>query len=186
MTTCDCHCRPKRAETRSTCTFSLSLTWLDSHLSWNPDEHRQLIHSSSIAVMSFYPGQGFNGSAPQQTNGYPPQSYSPVPPRPGYPPQQGYGPPGPAHGGGYGAPPQQMAPYGYNNPPPQPQAGYGYGPPQQPNGYPGPRPGMPTINSNSYVHGNSNAPRPPPTTPQAFGNGAPGAYSEPPPIFTFG
>jgi metacaspase-1 len=148
--------------------------------------------------MSFYPGQGFSGAAPHRNNGYPPQSYSPVPPQPGYPPQQGYGPPGPAYGAGYGAPPPpQQAPYGYNvglmasqqcstnsclqNPPPQPQGGYGYGPPQQPNGYPGPRPGVPTMNSNPYVHGNAQAPRPPPAAPQSFGNGAPGAYSKSPP-----
>ena len=142
--------------------------------------------------MSYYPGQGFSGAGPHQSNGYPPVAYSP---QPGYPPQQGYGPPGPAYGVGYGAPPPQQAPYGYNvgsksllstsvsnsylqNPSPQPQGGYDYRPPQQPNGYPGPRPGILTTNSNPYVHGNSHAPRPPPTAPQAFGNGAPGAYSE--------
>ena len=142
--------------------------------------------------MSYYPGQGFSGAGPQQNNGYPPHSYSP---QPGYHPQQGYGPPGQAYGGGYGAPPPQQPPYGYNvgmkvilinsvpnprlqNPPRQPQGGYGYGTPQQPNGYPGPRPGMPTINSNPYAHGNHQAPRPPPTAPQSFGQGAPGAYSK--------
>jgi metacaspase-1 len=32
---------------------------------------------------------------------------------------------------------------------------------------------MPSVNSNSYVHGNHNAPPPPPVGPQSFGNGAP-------------
>ncbi len=36
---------------------------------------------------------------------------------------------------------------------------------------------MPTANSNSYVHGNSNAPAPPPETPQQFSSEAPLDYT---------
>lgn len=36
---------------------------------------------------------------------------------------------------------------------------------------------MPTINSNSYSHGNQHAPPPPPTGPQSFGHGAPQNYA---------
>lgn len=36
---------------------------------------------------------------------------------------------------------------------------------------------MPTVNSNSYNHGNNAAPPPPPTGPQSFGHGAPQNYA---------
>ncbi|RYP00658.1 hypothetical protein DL766_010203 [Monosporascus sp. MC13-8B] len=36
---------------------------------------------------------------------------------------------------------------------------------------------MPSVNSNSYTHGNSHAPPPPPSGPQHFGHGAPQGYS---------
>jgi metacaspase-1 len=36
---------------------------------------------------------------------------------------------------------------------------------------------MPTVNSNSYMHGNQTAPAPPPTGPQQFGRGAPQGYA---------
>ena len=38
-------------------------------------------------------------------------------------------------------------------------------------------PGLPTVNSNAYVHGNHQAPAPPPSTPQGFGHGAPQNYN---------
>jgi hypothetical protein len=34
------------------------------------------------------------------------------------------------------------------------------------------------MNSNPYAQGNAHGPQPPPTTPQPFGGGAPGSYSE--------
>jgi len=36
---------------------------------------------------------------------------------------------------------------------------------------------MPSVNSNAFVHGNTNAPPPPPQTMQAFGHGAPQGYN---------
>ncbi|KAL2404921.1 Metacaspase-1A [Exophiala dermatitidis] len=146
--------------------------------------------------MSYYPGQGGFGAQQHSGGGYGyPPSHSPQPyPPQGYPqgpyppsqspqqyPPQGYGPPPPQN---YGPPPMyshpspQVAPYGYNNPPPPQSGGYGgYGsPPPQPNGYPGPRPGMPSYNQSQYSQGNSAGPRPPPTTPQQFGHGAPAGY----------
>jgi hypothetical protein len=36
---------------------------------------------------------------------------------------------------------------------------------------------MPSVNSNAYVHGNPNAPPPPPQAMQSFGHGAPQGYS---------
>ncbi|KAM0322428.1 hypothetical protein ACHAQA_009495 [Verticillium albo-atrum] len=143
--------------------------------------------------MSGYPGQGYHGGGyhngpPQQR--YPPQQQQQQQPPGGYyPPQQptynGYqqprpGPPaGPGSGYGYNQPPPQQQYGGYNGPPPQqqqqqPPYNGGYGPPQ-PN-Y-NSRPAMPTVNSNAYVHGNQNAPAPPPTTPQQFGHGAPSGYA---------
>ncbi|MCJ1250279.1 Ca(2+)-dependent cysteine protease [Trapelia coarctata] len=101
---------------------------------------------------------------PQQ---YPPQGYSQYPPQ-SPPPPQGYGyqssPPPPMYNGGYQQPPPQTG-YGYGPPPPQ-------GPP-----YSGGRPPMPSVNSNAFVHGNTNAPPPPPQTMQAFGHGAPQGYN---------
>ncbi|KAG7136004.1 Metacaspase-1 like protein [Verticillium longisporum] len=125
--------------------------------------------------MSGYPGQGYHGGQ-HQGGYYPPQqpTYNGYQqPRPGPPPGAGPGP-----GYGYNQPPPQQY-GGYNGPPPpqqqqqQPYNG-GYGPPQ-PN-Y-NSRPAMPTVNSNAYVHGNHNAPAPPPTTPQQFGHGAPSNYN---------
>ncbi|KAK4228194.1 caspase domain-containing protein [Podospora fimiseda] len=119
--------------------------------------------------MSGYPGAGYGGGyAPppqqQQYGGYyPPQNY-------GF--QQG---PPPAHGPQYGyqQPPPPQQPYGYQQPPPQ---GYPQHPPQQPPQHYG-RPAMPSVNSNSFVHGNHQAPPPPPQTPQHFGYGAPQGYA---------
>lgn len=137
--------------------------------------------------MSGFPGQGYNGGG-----------YHNGPPRQQYPPQQGppggYYPPQPTYNGGYqqqqqrpGPPPGQgyggynqpsPQPYSYNRPAPPPQQSYGGGP----GGYPpqpsyNSRPGMPSVNSNAYVHGNHNAPAPPPTAPQQFGHGAPSNYN---------
>ena len=36
---------------------------------------------------------------------------------------------------------------------------------------------MPSVNSNAFVHGNPNAPPPPPQTMQSFGQGAPADYA---------
>ncbi|KAI0121652.1 caspase domain-containing protein [Xylariales sp. AK1849] len=103
-------------------------------------------------------------------------------------------------GGGYGAPPQQPQyqqnyyngpPQGYSGYPPQDQPYYNQGPPQpyynqgppqaQYSGhsqqYARPPSGLPTVNSNSYNHGNHAAPPPPPTGPQSFGYGAPQNYA---------
>ncbi|KAM0497869.1 hypothetical protein ACHAPB_006641 [Verticillium nonalfalfae] len=134
--------------------------------------------------MSGYPGQGYHGGGyhngpPQQS--YPPQQQHQQHQGGYYPPQQptynGYQQPRPGPPPGAGPGPG----YGYNQPPPQQYGGYngppyngGYGPPQ-PN-Y-NSRPAMPTVNSNAYVHGNHNAPAPPPTTPQQFGHGAPSNYN---------
>ncbi|KAL2752217.1 hypothetical protein ACRALDRAFT_1078245 [Sodiomyces alcalophilus JCM 7366] len=148
--------------------------------------------------MSGYPGQGYQGG--YRRSGPPPQPYPPQAQGGYYPPQPSYntyqpGPSQPPPGPGYGYSPQQPSPqpYGYNHPPPQqplqpppqhPQQHPQQHPPQQPyNGYPPPqpsygnRPAMPTVHSNAYVHGNHNAPAPPPTTPQQFGHGAPNNYS---------
>ncbi|KAK5061160.1 hypothetical protein LTR84_007702 [Exophiala bonariae] len=144
--------------------------------------------------MSYYPGQGGYGAQQHQGGGGYGYSQSP---QPGYPSggynQGGYPPPSHSpqpqynqnYGPGYGQPPPQVAPYGYNNPPPQSQGGYGgYGSPSpQPNGYPGPRPGMPTTYNNSGYqqsnqnHGGRTNPPPPPSAPQQFGHGAPSNYS---------
>ncbi|ETS85512.1 Metacaspase-1 [Pestalotiopsis fici W106-1] len=89
----------------------------------------------------------------------------------------------------YGAYPQGQPYYNQGHPPPQqPQYAYHQGPPQQQqqqqqqpqhggynNAYG--RPPMPTVNSNSYNHGNHAAPPPPPTGPQSFGHGAPTNYA---------
>ncbi|KAK2044299.1 hypothetical protein LZ31DRAFT_554411 [Colletotrichum somersetense] len=117
--------------------------------------------------MSGYPGQygGYQGGPPQQQYA-PSGGYYP-------PPQQGYSGYPPA-GSGYGYQQPSPQPYGYNQPPPQPQYG-GYQHPPQPN-YNN-RPGVPTANSNAYMHGNHNAPPPPPTAPQQFGHGAPSGYT---------
>ncbi|KAL2024782.1 hypothetical protein VTK56DRAFT_5603 [Thermocarpiscus australiensis] len=122
--------------------------------------------------MAGYPGAGYNtgGYAPppqqQYTGYYPPPAYGyqqpppPTPPHPGYPYQH----PIPPYG--YQQPPPP--PHGYHAPPPPtpPQ------PPQPPNNYG--RPSMPTVNSNSYVHGNHSAPPPPPQAPQHYGYGSHG------------
>jgi hypothetical protein len=118
-------------------------------------------------MMAGYPGASYNtggyGAPPpqQQFAGYyqqPPQGYG------------GYQQPPQAPGSyGYQQPQQPQQPYGYQQPAPQ---GYANHPPQQYN-----RPAMPTVNSNSYVHGNHAAPPPPPQTPQHFGYGAPQNYA---------
>ncbi|KAI0190726.1 caspase domain-containing protein [Xylaria flabelliformis] len=85
---------------------------------------------------------------------------------------------------GYNGYPQQGQPtqqYGYNQPPQQPYYSQGP-PPQQSGGYNNgsnhySRPPMPTVNSNSYNHGNYAAPPPPPAGPQHFGHGAPQNYA---------
>ncbi|KAI0397493.1 caspase domain-containing protein [Xylariaceae sp. FL0594] len=109
-----------------------------------------------------YPG----GYAPPQHQQPPPQhaNYYAQPP-------QGY------HG--YPQPPQQ--PY-YSQPPPPQQHQQQQPPPQlqqqqQHGSYQYGRPYMPTANSNSYNHGNYNAPPPPPSGPQHFGHGAPQGYA---------
>ncbi|KAI9784425.1 MAG: Ca(2+)-dependent cysteine protease [Peltula sp. TS41687] len=111
------------------------------------------------------PPQGY----PPSGNQYPPPGYS------GYPPP---GPPPPQSGYFQQPPPPQPPQYGgFQSPPPQ--QGYGGYPPQQgppPPSY-GNRPGLPSVSSNSYIHGNPNAPPPPPSGAQTFGTGAPQGYS---------
>lgn len=145
--------------------------------------------------MAFYPGQGYQGGQqqggyPGQQQQYPPQGYgSPQPyPQQGY---SGYGapqaPPSPQPPYGQNRPPSHSTqpPYngGYNQGPPPLQPGYGYGPPQggppPPNGGPqyGGRPGLPSVDQNSYVNGNHNAPPPPPSGAVSFGHGAPQGYN---------
>lgn len=124
-------------------------------------------------MSSGYPGQGYHGAyggpSPgqyQQQGGYypPPQGYNgyhagPPPQGPGF---GGYQQPSPQpYGGNYNQQPQHQ--FGGYNASPQPHGGYG-------------RPGMPTANSNSYVHGNHSAPAPPPLNPVPFGGGAPQGY----------
>ncbi|KAH7085592.1 caspase domain-containing protein [Paraphoma chrysanthemicola] len=136
-----------------------------------------------------YPGQqyhnSYGGPPPQQQ-----QQYGGPPPQ-GYPPQQNYGAPPPQQGYGYGAPASPQPPfnnygqptpppqqYGYNQgPPPQQYGGYGAPPPQGAPQQQPPRPGMPSVNSNQWTHGNHNAPPPPPQGAQQFGHGAPNGYS---------
>ncbi|KAI0969157.1 caspase domain-containing protein [Xylaria arbuscula] len=111
-----------------------------------------------------------------------PGGYAP-PPQQQQPQQHGnfYHPPAPQAYNGYpqqGQPPQQ---YGYNQPPQQPYFDQGP-PPQQHGGYNNTpnqygRMSMPTVNSNSYNHGNYGAPPPPPSGPQHFGHGAPQNYA---------
>ncbi|KAI1180980.1 caspase domain-containing protein [Nemania sp. FL0916] len=107
------------------------------------------------------------------------------------PPQQQHQQQPPPHPGnyyqqppqGYGGYPQQQPPpqqYAYGQPAQQPY--YNQGTPQPHGGYHNPqnqygRPPMPTANSNSYNHGNYNAPPPPPSGPQHFGSGAPQNYA---------
>ncbi|RBQ79746.1 hypothetical protein VDGD_08749 [Verticillium dahliae] len=130
----------------------------------------------------------------------PPQSYGghdyhrpppgPPPPEanyaapPGPPPSRGdYRPPsGPPGGRNYGygqAPPDAHPDRAYsrqysppNYPPPSGLDVYGY-PVNRPDSN---RPHMPTVNSNSYLHGNRSAPPPPPSGIQQFGHGAPEGY----------
>ncbi|KFY95423.1 hypothetical protein V500_02781 [Pseudogymnoascus sp. VKM F-4518 (FW-2643)] len=120
--------------------------------------------------MSGYPGAGYGGGGGY---GGPPQQY---------PPQQHYQSPPPLQYGGY-APPQQQYDGYQQGPPPRQQelygasttiGGYG-GVPLNRQDYD--RPGIPTANSNAYVHGNHQAPPPPPNAPQSFGQGAPQNYS---------
>ncbi|KAK0516971.1 hypothetical protein JMJ35_000126 [Cladonia borealis] len=141
--------------------------------------------------MSFFPGQGQQHSYPPQQAFYngPPQNYGPPPqnygpPPQGFPPQNGYPPQGfPPQG----YPPQQPSPQpGYAYPPrPQsggfqqgpPTAGFGYGPPAPGGPEYGGRPGLPSVHTNAFVHGNPNAPPPPPQGALQFSNGAPQGYS---------
>ncbi|KXJ89426.1 metacaspase-1 [Microdochium bolleyi] len=77
-----------------------------------------------------------------------------------------------SHGYNQQAPPQNYnGSYSQGAPPPQ-QGSYNH----SPQGQYGRPPAMPTANSNSWSHGNNNAPRPPPSTPQSFGHGAPQNY----------
>ncbi|KAL2013982.1 hypothetical protein VTN00DRAFT_1507 [Thermoascus crustaceus] len=146
--------------------------------------------------MSYYPPYSGPPGYPPPQQPYPPPNYgSPQPypsPQHGYGGYPGQGPPPPVNNPyGYthtpspqsynGSPAQYNG--GYNRPPPP---GPGYGPPpgpppvsQPPNGGPAyhGRPGIPNAYQNSYNHGNPNAPPPPPTTPVAFGHGAPQGYS---------
>ncbi|KAI1848353.1 hypothetical protein JX265_008867 [Neoarthrinium moseri] len=71
-------------------------------------------------------------------------------------------------------PPQQQY-YSQGPPPPQQQQHHH----QHHGSYGGQygRPAMPTVNSNSYAHGNLGAPAPPPSGPQSFGHGAPQNYA---------
>ncbi|EAA30484.2 metacaspase-1B [Neurospora crassa OR74A] len=123
--------------------------------------------------MSGYPGAGYNGG------GYVP------PPQPQY---GGYYPPQPAYNAYQQPPPQQQQYMVYHQPSPGPQQHQHWNPQQQtpaPQGYGNPpnshygRPeaNMPTVNSNSYAHGNHQAPPPPPQAPQQFGYGAPADYA---------
>ncbi|TDZ33566.1 Metacaspase-1B [Colletotrichum trifolii] len=117
--------------------------------------------------MSGYPGHygGYQGGPPPQQQYAPQGGYYP-------PPQQGYG--GyPPQGSGYNYQQPSPQPYGYNQPSPQQQ----YGNYHQPQSNHNNRPGMPTATSNAYMHGNHNAPPPPPSAPQQFGHGAPNNYS---------
>jgi len=116
-------------------------------------------------------------------SGYPGYQTSYGAPPPGaLPPQaQGYYPPPQQNYNGYAPPPSQPTygyqssqPYGFNSGPPPQQQQYGYN--TAPQGHYG-RPNIPTATSNSYMHGNSHAPRPPPATPQHFGTGAPTNYA---------
>ncbi|KAG7284144.1 hypothetical protein NEMBOFW57_010505 [Staphylotrichum longicolle] len=112
--------------------------------------------------MSGYPaGYNAGGYAPPPQQQY--AGYYPLKSSQGYGYQQTPTPQGP----GYGY--QQPVPaYGYHQQPAQ-----GYHPQQSaPNNYG--RPTMPTVNSNSYVHGNHNAPPPPPQTTQHYGLGSHG------------
>ncbi|KAJ9138546.1 Caspase domain-containing protein [Coniochaeta hoffmannii] len=113
--------------------------------------------------MSGYPGTGYSGSA-YGSHGTQPSYYPPQQPSYG-----GYQQPPPT---GYGYQPSPQ-PYGYQQPPPQQYGGY-HAPPQSQ--YAG-RPGIASVNTNSYVHGNHNAPPPPPAAPQQFGHGAPQGYA---------
>ena len=83
------------------------------------------------------------------------------------------------------------AKYSFQTPPPT--AGQGYGPPGPGGPQYGGRPGklestfaaiyvnkcsgLPSVSSNAYVHGNHNAPPPPPQAMQSFGQGAPQGYA---------
>ncbi|KAI1349231.1 caspase domain-containing protein [Xylaria sp. FL0043] len=99
-----------------------------------------------------HPGNYYHPPAPQGYNGYPQQGHTP----------QQYG---------YSQPPPPQQPYYSQGPPPQQHGGYNNNPSQYG------RIQMPTVNSNSYNHGNYSAPPPPPSGPQHFGHGAPQNYA---------
>lgn len=113
--------------------------------------------------MSGYPTYQASYGAPP-TGAYPPQGYYSTQ-QPAY---NGYAGPTPPAAYGYQSPPQ---PYAFN-PVPQQYGGYN-APPQGQYG----RSDVPTTHSNSYMHGNHNAPPPPPAQPQHFGTGAPSNYA---------
>ncbi|KAI1277841.1 caspase domain-containing protein [Xylaria sp. FL0933] len=103
-----------------------------------------------------HPGNYYHPPAPQGYNGYPQQGHTP----------QQYG---------YSQPPPPQQPYYSQGPPPQQHGGYNNNPSQY--GRIPSRSEMPTVNSNSYNHGNYSAPPPPPSGPQHFGHGAPQNYA---------
>ncbi|KAF3942099.1 Metacaspase-1A [Dactylella cylindrospora] len=136
-----------------------------------------------------------SGPPPQGGGYYPPpgqqqQPYYSPPNQYGSPPPQPYGAPPPQQYGNYGPPPGP--PRGEYYPPPNQQQGYGYGPPPGPppqGGYyppnvqhvhhntddwghtEGPRPNMPTYQSNDWNKGNHHAPPPMKMEAQAFAPG---------------
>nr|ANM86391.1 caspase-like protein [Cladonia uncialis subsp. uncialis]AUW31126.1 putative caspase-like protein [Cladonia uncialis subsp. uncialis] len=150
---------------------------------------------------SYPPQQAYYNGPPQNYGPPPPQNYGPPPQ--GYPPQNGYPPQGyPPQG----YPPQQPSPQpGYAYPPRPQSGGYQqvlklsstYNMAESDHARRGhQRPVMamrlllqedqsteedpvrlPSVHSNAYVHGNPNAPPPPPQGMQGFGNGAPQGYN---------
>ncbi|KAF3907181.1 Metacaspase-1A [Orbilia brochopaga] len=160
-------------------------------MSYYPGSHA---HGQGQQGQQYYPPQG---QPPPQQGYYPPpnqggQYYAP-PNQYGSPPPQQYQQPPPQQYGNYGAPAGPPPGNGYNYPPPQ--QGYGnYGappgaPPPGGNFYPppnvqhvqhpnnnwghteGPRPNMPTYQSNEWTRGNHSAPPPPPAGAQSFAPG---------------
>ncbi|EPS39180.1 hypothetical protein H072_7073 [Dactylellina haptotyla CBS 200.50] len=162
-------------------------------MSYFPGSNQGHHHQQQQQQQQYYPPQG----APPQAGYYPPpnqqQGYYPPPnqygsPPPQYPPPQqqqyagNYGPPsGPppqhyppqnqhqGYGGSYGPPAGAPPPGGSFYPPPNAQhvqhSTDNWGHTQ------GPRPNMPTYQSNDWNRGNHHAPPPPPAGPQSFGAG---------------
>ncbi|KAK3313904.1 caspase domain-containing protein [Apodospora peruviana] len=134
-------------------------------------------------MSSGYPGAGYNNGgfgAPPAQQQYANSYYAPH----GYNAYQQAAPPAQPAYGYQPVAPQQQQHYGYQQQPPQQ---YPPNPNQysRPGKYHGPMSretllstvGMPSVNSNSYVHGNTHAAPPPPQAPQHFGYGAPQAYA---------